>query len=127
MVGGLKSAIQEKHEEVIGYNEQLKEQAIRQTQDDCNRLTNFVFSLQNKIENLHALQHSSQGRLEELQLNLEETIAGIEDTRQAWSELVRVVGELKEKMQAAESDYRGAEVAYNGASASYNEFNFGSS
>jgi len=123
VVGGLKSAIQEKHEEVIGYNEQLKEQAIRQTQEDCNRLTNFVFSLQNKIENLHALQHSSQGKLEELQLNLEETIAGIEDTRQAWSELVRVVGELKEKMQAAESDYRGAEVAYNGASASYNEFN----
>ena len=123
VVGELKSAIQEKHEEVIGYNEQLKDQAIRQTQDDCNRLTNFVFSLQNKIENLHALQHSSQGKLEELQLNLEETIAGIEDTRQAWSELVRVVGELKEKMQSAESDYRGAEVAYNEVSASYNEFN----
>ncbi len=123
VVGGLKSAIEEKHGEVIGYNEQLKDQAIRQTQEDCNRLTNFVFSLQNKIENLHALQHSSQGKLEELQLNLEETIAGIEDTRQAWTELVRVVGELKEKMQAAESDYRGAEVAYNGASADYNDFN----
>jgi hypothetical protein len=39
----LKSAIQEKHDEVIGYNEQLKEQAIRQTQEDINRLTNFVF------------------------------------------------------------------------------------
>jgi chromosome segregation protein len=101
----------------------LKDQAIRQTQDDCNRLTNFVFSLQNKIENLHALQHSSQGKLEELQINLEETIAGIEDTRQAWSELVRVVGEMKEKMQAAESDYRNSEVAYTGATASYNEFN----
>ncbi len=37
-----------------------------------------------------------------LQLNLEETIAGIEDTRNAWTELVRVVGELKEKTQAAE-------------------------
>jgi chromosome segregation protein len=123
VVSGLKSAIQEKHEEVIGYNEQLKEQAIRQTQDDCNRLTNFVFSLQNKIENLHALQHSSQGRLEELQLNLEETIAGIEDTRQAWSELVLIVGELKEKTLSAEGEYRGAELAYNGASASYNEFN----
>jgi len=123
VVGGLKSAIQEKHEEVIGYNEQLKEQAIRQTQEDCNRLTNFVFSLQNKIENLHALQHSSLGRLEELQLNLEETIAGIEDTRQAWTELVRMVAELKEKTQVAEGDYRSAEAAYNGASASYNEFN----
>ena len=123
VVGGLKSAIQGKHQEVIGYNERLKEQAIRQTQEDCNRLTNFVFSLQNKIENLHALQHSSQGKLEELQLNLEETIAGIEDTRNSWSELVRVVGELKEKMQVAEADYRSAELAYNVASASYNEFN----
>jgi chromosome segregation protein len=123
VVDGLKSAIQEKHEEVIGYNEQLKEQAIRQTQEDCNRLTNFVYSLQNKIENLHALQHSSRGKLEELQLNLEETIAGIEETRNAWSELIRVVWELKEKTQVAEGDYRSAELAYNGASESFNEFN----
>jgi chromosome segregation protein len=123
VVGELKSAIQEKHNEVIGFSEELKEQAIRQTQEDSNRLTNFVFSLQNKIENLHAQQHSSQGRLEELQLNLEETIEAIEDTRNAWAELVRVVGELKEKAQLAENDYRSAEIAYNSASAGYNEFN----
>jgi len=123
VVDGLKSDIQEKHNEVIGYNEQLKEQAIRQTQDDINRLTNFVFSLQNKIENLHTQQNSGQDRLEEQQLNLEETIAGIEDTRNAWSELVRVVAELKEKAQVAEEEYRSAEHAYNSASAGYNEFN----
>ena len=123
VVDGLKNDIQDKHNEVIGYNEQLKEQAIRQTQDDINRLTNFVFSLENKIENLHAQQNSGQDRLEELQLNLEETIAGIEDTRNAWGELVRVVGELKEKAQAAEDEYRSAELAYNSASSGYNEFN----
>jgi chromosome segregation protein len=123
IVTGLRAGIQEKHNEVIGYNEQLKEQAIRQTQDDSNRLTNFVFSLQNKIENLHAQQDSSQGRLEELQLNLEETIAGIEDTRNAWTELVRIVAEGKEKAQVAEGDYRDAEIAYNNASAGFNEFN----
>jgi chromosome segregation protein len=123
VVGELKSAIQEKHNEVIGFSEELKEKAIRQTQEDSNRLTNFVFSLQNKIENLHAQQHSSQGRLEELQLSLEETIEGIEDTRNAWAELVRVVGELKEKAQLAENDYRSAEIAYNSASAGFNEFN----
>jgi len=122
-VNDLKTAIQEKHNEVVGYNEQLKEQAIRQTQDDINRLTNFVFSLQNKIENLHSQQDSSQGRLEELQLNLEETIAGIEDTRNAWAELVKIVSELKEKSQAAEDEYRHAEIAYNTSSAGYNEFN----
>lgn len=122
-VDGLKGSIQEKHDEVIGYNEQLKEQAIRATQDDINRLTNFVFSLENKIENLHSQQHTSQSRLEELQLNLEETIAGIEDTRNAWVELVRVVGELKEKSQQAEEEYRSAEQAYSNANAGYNEFN----
>ncbi|HWK05605.1 MAG TPA: chromosome segregation protein SMC [Puia sp.] len=123
VVGELKVAIQEKHNEVVGYNEELKEQAMRQTQDDINRLTNFVFSLQNKVENLHTQQHTSLNRLEELQLNLEETIAGIEDTRSAWNELVKVVADLKEKSQLAEEEYRSAEIAYNSSSAGYNEFN----
>ncbi len=123
VVGDLKTAIQEKHEELNGYKEQLKDQAIRQTQEDINRLTNFVFSLQNKIENLHAQQHTSQDRLEELQLNLEETMAGIEDTRSAWNELVRIVNELKAKSQLAEEEYRAAELDYNNSSLGFNEFN----
>ncbi|MDP4247320.1 MAG: chromosome segregation protein SMC [Bacteroidota bacterium] len=123
VVSSLKAAIQEKHNEVIGYNEQLKEQAIRQTQEDINRLTNFVFSLQNKIENLHAQQQSSRGRLEELQLNLEETIAGIEDTRREWVDLVKVVSDLKERTGMAEEEYRAAEMNYDRLSAAYNELN----
>ncbi|MDR3714465.1 MAG: chromosome segregation protein SMC [Puia sp.] len=123
VVSQLKAAIQAKHNEVTGYSEQLREHAIRETQDTINRLTNFVFSLQNKIENLHASQDSSKDRLEEVQLNLEETIASIEDTRKEWNELVQVVAGLKEKMQAAEEDYRAAETAYNNASAGYNECN----
>ncbi len=70
VVNDLKSLIQSKHNEVIGYNEQLKEQAIKKTQEDINALTNQVFSLHNKIENIHGLQHSSLNRLEEMQQNL---------------------------------------------------------
>ncbi len=123
VVSKLKAAIQARHNEVISYNEQLKERAIRQTQEDINRLTNFVFSLQNKVENLHAQQHSSRSRLEELQLNLEETIGGIEDTRREWVELVKVVAALKERARLAEEEYRAAEAAYNNSSAGFNEFN----
>ncbi|HEY4335743.1 MAG TPA: chromosome segregation protein SMC [Puia sp.] len=123
VVSKLKAAIQARHNEVIGYNEQLKERAIRQTQEDISRLTNFVFSLQNKVENLHAQQHSSHSKLEELQLNLEETIGGIEDTRKEWVELVRVVAGLKEKARMAEEEYRSAETAYNDSSSGFNEFN----
>ncbi len=88
IVAELKTAIQAKHNEVIGYNEQLKETAIKQAQEDINRLTNQVFSLQNKIESLHGLQSSSQNRMEDLQMNLQNTSASIEGTRQEWLKLV---------------------------------------
>jgi len=123
IVSTLNANIQAKHNEVIVYNEQLKEQAIKQTQEDINRLTNFVFSLQNKTENLHAQQENAQNRLKDLQLNLEETIASIEGTRSEWTTLVALVNELKEKMFVAEESYRSAETAYSTASAGYNEFN----
>jgi chromosome segregation protein len=123
IVNALKANIQAKHNEVIGYNEQLKEQAIKQTQDDINRLTNLVFSLQNKTENLHAQQHASQNRLQEFRLSLEETIGSIEGTRNDWMQLVSLVNEMREKMHAGEEDYKSAEIAYNTAFAGYNEFN----
>ncbi|MBS1915186.1 MAG: chromosome segregation protein SMC [Bacteroidetes bacterium] len=123
IVSSLNADIQFKHNEVIGYNEQLKEQAIKQTQEDINRLTNLVFSFQNKIENLHVQQDSSQSRLEELQLNLEETIASIEGTRNEWTQLVSLVNELRNKMHVAEEEYKSAETAYNTAFAGFNEFN----
>ena len=70
VVNALKAEIQARHDEVIAYNDQLKENAIRQTQQEINNLTNQVFALQNKMENLNASQASSQKRLEDLEGNL---------------------------------------------------------
>lgn len=123
VVTELKSLIQSKHNEVIGYNEQLKENAIKKAQEDISSLTNQVFALHNKIENIHGQQHSSLNRLEELQENLEGTKSSIEGTRKEWTELVNLLNELKEKLQISEEDYRVTEREYNNASAAYNEFN----
>ncbi|MGZ5254103.1 MAG: chromosome segregation protein SMC [Flavitalea sp.] len=123
VVNELKLNIQERHNEVIGFNEQLKDTAIRQAQEDINRLTNLVFSLQNKIENIHGLQHSSQNRLEEMQLNLEETIASIEGTRTEWNSLNNQLNELKDKLASVENDFRNAERSYSEVQAGFNEFN----
>ena len=123
IVSKLNREIQEKHNEVIGYNEQLKENAIRDAQNDINRLTNLVYSIQNKIENLHSLQSSSQSRLEEMQVNLQETMLSIEGTRNEWMQLVSEINELREKLRAGEEDYKSAEATYNEALAGYNEFN----
>ncbi len=123
VVNQLKQEIQSKHNEVIGFNEQLKEQAIRQAQEDISRLTNLVFSLQNKIENLHGSQHVADHRLQETQIILEETIAAVEGTRTEWMQWVSQLNELREKLHTAESDYKVVEEEYNQAQASYNEYN----
>ncbi|WP_205511157.1 chromosome segregation protein SMC [Longitalea arenae] len=123
VVQGLKDGIQQKHNEVIGYNEQLKDTAIKQAQADINTLTNQVFSLENKMENLHGLQSSSQNRLEELQMNLEETTSSISGTRQQWMELVNQLNELKEQLTSVENEYKSAESEYNNAQSVFNEYN----
>ena len=123
VVNGLKATIQARHNEVIGYNDQLKESAIKQAQEDISRLTNTVFSLQNKIENLQASQHSAKVRLEELQLTLQETSSGVEGVRSEWMQLVNVLNELRDKLKLSEDDYKIAETGYNEIMASHNEFN----
>lgn len=123
IVAELKAQIQQKHNEVTGYNEQLKEQAIKKTQEEISQLTNLVFSLQNKIENLHATGHVADHRLQEAQIVLEETLASVEGTRQEWMQWVGELNVLKEKLQSEEAEYRETESAYNQAQASYNEFN----
>ena len=123
VVHGLKEGIQQKHNEVIGYNEQLKDTAIKQAQQDINTLTNQVFSLENKMENLHGLQSSSQNRLEELQMNLEETTSSISGTRQQWMELVNQLQELGDQLASVENEYKRAESDYTNAQTVFNEYN----
>ncbi len=123
IVNELRQVIQLKHNEVIGYNEQLKEQAIKQSQEDISRLTNHVFSIQNKIETIHASQHVAEHRLQESQIILEETIASVEGTRTEWMQWVSSLNELREKLHLAENDYKETEDNYSQSQASFNEFN----
>jgi len=123
VVNNLKSVIQEKHNEVIAFNEQLKENAIRQTQQDINNLTNHVFSLQNKIENLQHLEETSSKRVEELQDQLQNNHDAIASTRDELEKFNTQLEELNDKMQLIEQDYALAEQEYSFATASFNDSN----
>ncbi|MFN8243258.1 MAG: chromosome segregation protein SMC [Ferruginibacter sp.] len=123
VVNELKATIQHRHNEVIAYNEQLKENAIKQTQQDINNLTNLVFSLQNKIENLHHLEETSTNRLTDLQQQLETNHIEIASTREALNQFNAQLQELSEKMQLVEQDYAQAELAYNTATQTFNDSN----
>ncbi len=123
VVNALKATIQSHHNDVIAYNEQLKENAIRQTQTDISNLTNQAFSLQNKIENLHHQEEAGSRRLGELQQQLETTHAEIASTRTLLEQFNDQLKELTEKVQLSEQDYALAEQEYNTATANFNESN----
>ncbi len=123
IVQASKAEIQQRHNEVISFNNQLKENAIKQTQQDINNLTNHVFSLQNKAENLLHLETTSSSRVEELELQLQNNHNAISSTRLELEDFNTQLSQLSEKMQLVETDYSTAEEAYNAANANFNENN----
>ena len=123
VVNALKATIQSHHNEVIAFNEQLKEHAIKQTQADIITLTNQVFSLQNKIENLHHLEETSSARITELQQQLESNHAEIASTRTMLEEYNSQLKQLTDKVQLVEQDYALAEQEYNTATTTFNDGN----
>ena len=123
IVTALKTNIQAKHNEVIAYNEQLKENAIKQTQQEINQLTNLVFALQNKVENIHHLEVSSNNKITEMQEQLDHNQQAIANTRDELEKFNTQLDHLANTMQAAEQAYAMAEQEYNFANATYNDGN----
>lgn len=123
VVNDLKQEIQQKHNEVITYNNQLKENAIRQAQQDISQLTNLVFSLHNRIEHLHHVEAGAVSKLSDLQDQLQANHDGIASTREELEKFNVQMEELAERLTAIESDYAAAEQDYNMANAAYNNGN----
>lgn len=123
VVNELKASIQARHNEVVGYNAQLKEQAIRQTQEEINRATNQVFALQNKIENLLHQEETGNSRLDGLNTQLQDNQDSIADVREELEKLNTQLQDLQDRLQASEQDYAVAEQEYNFANAAYNDSN----
>lgn len=125
VVDHLKEQISKKHAEVLAYNAQLKEQAIRQTEQEILQLTNAVFAAQNKRENLQHLQESASKRIEQYQEQLDvqqDSIAGIRETLEVLSTQLE---EQRGKLSEAEDAYRMTEADYQESAGLYNEANLG--
>ncbi len=123
IVNSLKKDIQQKHNEVIGFNQQLKENAIRQTEAEINQLTNSVFALKNKIENLQASQQNAVKQTEELNARLQQEQNVITKMRTALAELNEQLNETAKQIKDAEDAYKEAESNYSSALNIYNENN----
>jgi chromosome segregation protein len=123
VVEKLRSEIQARHNEVIAFNEDLRESAVRETEKEIQQLTNQVFSLHNKLENLHSMQNNSQHRLEELNLQMQQTHSSVEVVRNELLEFNEQLQSYGSKLSEADENFKTAESSYNEATQQYNEFN----
>ena len=123
VVEGLRATIQERHNEVIAFNEDLRESALRETEREIQQFTNQVFSLHNKLENLHSLQVNSQHRLEELGNQMQQTQQSVEEGRGRLAEFNQQLQVISSRLSEADEGYKQAEAVYGEASNQYNEFN----
>ena len=115
VVNALKAEIQLKHNQVISFNDQLKENTIKQTENEINLFTNKVFASKNKIENLQAAQQTAQQRLEDIDTRLQDEHDAIASTREEFISLNEKLQTTGEDMKMVEQDYQLSEQDYNAA------------
>lgn len=123
IVTDLKHQIQAKHNEVIAFNEDLKENVIRQTQEQINSLTNQLVALQSKIENLQYSQENGENRLAEVEAQLQQHVDSIADVRELLEKYNQQMEDLSVQLQGMEQEYAQADQEYNFANAAYNDAN----
>ena len=123
VVESLRATIQARHNEVIAFNEDLRENAVRETEREIQQLTNQVFSLHNKLENLHSLQASSQHRWEELSQQMEQTQLSVEAVRLQLAEFNEELQANASRLTEADEAFKAVEADYSEATRQFNEFN----
>lgn len=123
VVNALKAEIKQKHNEVIGYNEQLKENVIRQTEKEISQVINEVFAAKNKIENLQSAQNNASQRLEDIEQRLLDEQDEIAVTREELMSLNEQLNTTSMQMRGVEHEFQKAEEEYATVSAEFNETN----
>ena len=121
VVNDLKAQIQVKHDSVLGFNELLKENEIRATEQSVNSLINEVFANKNRLENLQSAQATAASKLAEFAVKIQEEHDAIADTRVAFEALNISLQETQAQLGDIELAYQAAEQAYHLASGEFNE------
>jgi chromosome segregation protein len=115
--------IQARHNEVIAFNQDLREHAIRDAEREIQQLNNQLFGVQNRLENLHHAETQSIKRLEDFRTQLTQTQSSIELVRGELQGLNESISDLANRLQEAETEYRKIEDEYNNVNTEYNNLN----
>ncbi|RPD41925.1 chromosome segregation protein SMC [Chitinophaga barathri] len=122
-VADLKTRLQAKHDEVLGYNSQLNENKINATREKVNQLNNQLFGLQNRIENFHHLIEQGNKRLAEMEGSLAANEQSISSVRDELDSLNDRVHQLHDNIVEADRAAQEAEQQFNQANIQFNNQN----
>ncbi|TAE08676.1 MAG: chromosome segregation protein SMC, partial [Bacteroidetes bacterium] len=123
VIQALKAKLQAEQSKVVAYNEQLKEQLLKQTEQEIIQLNNQLFAVKNKAENLAQANETGEKRLQEITTKLAEEIKNIADTRTLLAQLNESLAVLQQQTQQQQVQYQETEKQYNFAQAQYNDVN----
>lgn len=119
----LKQYIADTQTLITGFNQELNDRAIQQTQQEINRLQNHTVNLTNKVENFEQLNTNGSKRMQELQQQLDTTQSSIGDTREVLQKVTEQLKGIQQQIQEADTDFKKTEAEFNTATAQYNEKN----
>ena len=123
IVAVIKNDIQARHNEVLEYNNQLKEKFINESQQKIQQLSNQSFSVQNKIDGLHSAETNSSNRLTDFEQQLTQGRESMQEFKLSLDQFNQELSALAASIETVETDYSAAELAYNSINSQYNESN----
>ena len=108
---------------IVGYNQALKDDQLKKTKEEINRLENTIVQLEHRIENFNNQIVQSQNRILQLSEQLEVTKNSIAETQQLYGEMKQQMTLTFGNLQTSQEKFSQAEAEYNKTNEEYNQHN----
>lgn len=119
----LKTAIEQKRNEITGYNAALNDRAIDQAKQGIQQSQNKIYALQQKAEHLEQMEQNSQSRIADLEQQLVDVKDNISDKQDELHSINDLLQDLSERIKRAESEFQMVEADFNMATQQFNNQN----
>jgi chromosome segregation protein len=121
-VDALQQKIEAQHNQVLDYNNRLRENDIKQLQIEINNLSQATFNVENKLEQANQIIETNQARIAELTTQMNQTNTGVGDVRTMLTSLLEQKQALQDAVEEVSQLFKAAEVAYNQAVLDQNQY-----
>jgi chromosome segregation protein len=119
----LQKKITAKQNEIVGFNEDLNESAIKKTEQEIAQLNNQKIQAEGRIENFNHIVSSNNNRAEQLTTQLAQTQDNIKEARAQFVQLNLEIASTQKLTVEKEQGFKATEADYNKASEEYYQQN----